>query len=770
MNNNNYLVLGNNNKKNKLSNIMLIMFYGLTLVFLIVFIFSLHNDKYIFYIKNENADIALGNDYQVELIQKNGETPDYLNYEWQVENSDIATINEYGMITPLKEGITKVKIKSKNSYVIKTMTVNITDVYVTSITFKENNIVLNKNDSYKLETIINGKENFNHTLTYESSNNNIVTVDEYGNVTALNKGSATIKVFINNVSSKCTITVKDNASINLIQSISFNETKINIKKGEKLKLNPIIKPINATNLDLVWKSSNNNVIVDNNGYIIGNKIGQSIITVYSDNDKYATCTINVVENTIEVNSISLNYKNYNLNIGEKVTLITSILPNDATNREINWSSSNTNIASVLDGIVTAKNSGTVTITARTSNGKSASCVITVNKNAIDINKIELNADNIFLKTGNTFNLTASILPSDATNKTITWSSSNTSVASVNNGKVTALKEGTTTITASSGGKSDTCLVTVKSNTFKNPVSSGGDPWIYQKDGYYYYTKTTGMNTIVIYKSTDLTKIESNPKTVFTSSNSQAIWAPEIHYIEGRWYIYYSDATSNNNNTRRIYVLRSKTNDAQGEYEYLGKVSGMPDSHAIDGTIFKWKNEYYFLWSSYKSSSSTQQQIYIAHMSNPYTIDSDKVLISKATYSWEKHGNYINEGPQVLIKNDTLHIIYSASGADTIYYCLGMLTYTGGDLLNASSWKKSSEPVFETSKNNGVYGPGHASFVKSPDGTEDWIIYHAVLNESDAKNWRRTIRIQKFTWNGTKPVFGEPISLNTPIKLPSGTLK
>ena len=128
------------------------------------------------------------------------------------------------------------------------------------------------------------------------------------------------------------------------------------------------------------------------------------------------------------------------------------------------------------------------------------------------------------------------------------------------------------------------------------------------------------------------------------------------------------------------------------------------------------------------------------MADPMTIVSDRVCISRPEYEWEKQGYpYVNEGPQALIRNGKIFIIYSASGSWTDDYCLGQLTYVGGDLLNPSSWKKEPEPLF--SKTETIFGPGHASFVGSED--EDWIIYHAA--RSSNAGWARQIRAKQFNW-------------------------
>jgi hypothetical protein len=153
------------------------------------------------------------------------------------------------------------------------------------------------------------------------------------------------------------------------------------------------------------------------------------------------------------------------------------------------------------------------------------------------------------------------------------------------------------------------------------------------------------------------------------------------------------------------------------------------------------------------------------MSNPWTILGDRVLISAPQFTWEKNGLPINEGPEILIHNGQLHIIFSASGYWTNQYALGRLTYKGtGSLLNATSWTKATQPVFQATSL--VTGPGHASFVMSVDGTENWIVYHAHANPT-VFNDDRVIRMQPFEFraDGT-PNFGSPLAPGTQLSVPS----
>ncbi|MBS4196961.1 family 43 glycosylhydrolase [Lederbergia citri] len=313
--------------------------------------------------------------------------------------------------------------------------------------------------------------------------------------------------------------------------------------------------------------------------------------------------------------------------------------------------------------------------------------------------------------------------------------------------------------------------------FENPVlGDGADPWVVKhSDGYYYYTQTTGRD-ITIWKSKTLTGLATaSKKVVYIPSDngphSQSIWAPEIHFIEGKWYIYF--AASGNTGSHRMYVLQSEGSDPFGPYSFpegteYGKIADPTDKWAIDGTVLEYKNKLYFIWSGWEGDVNVSQHLYIAPMSNPWTISGERVEISRPDLAWEKNGfPLINEGPQVL-KNQQgkVFIIYSASGSWTNDYCLGMLSFEGKNPLDASSWKKHPYPTFETNTDADVYGPGHSSFVKSPDGKEDWIVYHAAKFKDGG--WTRNVKMQKFSWNkdGT-PNFGKPVGTKTLLRVPSG---
>lgn len=315
------------------------------------------------------------------------------------------------------------------------------------------------------------------------------------------------------------------------------------------------------------------------------------------------------------------------------------------------------------------------------------------------------------------------------------------------------------------------------NTFKNPIvpvsghAGSADPSVVYKDGYYYYVKSDKDTSIIVAKAKRLQDIGTAPRvTVYTPPSgtmySKEIWAPELQYINGKWYIYFA-ADDGRNENHRMYVLEGNSQDPQGTYTFKGKINDPSDVWAIDGMAFqKEDGSLYFVWSGWRNGNDGMpQRTYIAPMSNPWTISGPRVEISSPTQPWE---GTIQEGQEVIIKDGTISIIYSANGSWMDDYVLGQLTNTDGDVLNPSSWTKKSTPVFGKNPQGQAYGTGHHSFTKSPDGKEDWMVYHAFKNSNGG--WaNRSVRAQKFTWNedGT-PNFGTAVAYGAEIQEPSGT--
>lgn len=315
-------------------------------------------------------------------------------------------------------------------------------------------------------------------------------------------------------------------------------------------------------------------------------------------------------------------------------------------------------------------------------------------------------------------------------------------------------------------------MSTETKTFTNPIVtslfSTPDPWFVFRNGYYYYCKCV-EDGVEVWKSSSIELIDKGTKVqVWTAPTtgpySKEIWAPELHFINEHWYIYVT-ADDGNNDNHRMFVLESKTDDPQGNYTFKGSIYDSTNKWAIDGTVLETDNgELYFIWSGWPGDVNGIQNLYIAPMSNPWTISGERILISTPDYPWE---SWINEGPQVLKHDGQIFIVYSANCSWTPDYCLGLLRYDGGNFLNAASWKKLEKPVFVKYEDTsgGVYCIGHCSFVKSPSGREDWIIYHGKADASEGWKGRQT-RAQKFGWlpNGL-PDFGHPVPSNVLIEVP-----
>ncbi len=306
-------------------------------------------------------------------------------------------------------------------------------------------------------------------------------------------------------------------------------------------------------------------------------------------------------------------------------------------------------------------------------------------------------------------------------------------------------------------------------TYTNPVAQrADDPWVIRQNGSYYYCYS-GNGGVCVKKLDRLTDLSrEGGVTVWTppagKEYSKELWAPELHYLNGRWYIYVA-ADDGNNENHRMYCLEGDQSDPTKPFVMKGKLSDNGDHWAIDGTVMNLSGKLYFIWSGWEGYENVAQNIYIASMKNPWTLDSDRVMLSKPQYYFEMNGTpLINEGPAVLQRDGKTFVAYSASGSWTDDYCLGLLTYLGGDPLKQENWDKATDPVFL--RTDRVFGPGHCSFTVSPDGTEDWMVYHA--NAESGSGWSgRKGCIQKVEWKDGKPQFGRPLAFGTPAPVPSG---
>lgn len=315
----------------------------------------------------------------------------------------------------------------------------------------------------------------------------------------------------------------------------------------------------------------------------------------------------------------------------------------------------------------------------------------------------------------------------------------------------------------------TAAAQVAPGYFQNPINRGPDPWMVYFDGNYYLSTTQG-DAIRVWKASSLAGLKiAKPVTVWTDTNatrSAGIWAPEVHFLNHRWYMYYTATSSDHaDESHRVYVLESAGDSPLGPYKYKARLFNPANDHyAIDPTVFQNEKDgsLYLIWAAHP-----RHVLYIARMSNPYTLEGDGVYLPADGFGCE----HVREGPEILQRNGRIFLIYSICDTGTPDYKLGMLIADAkSNLMDAQSWKQYPRPVFERDDDNQVFGPGHCGFFQSPDGSEDWIVYHAKTTSAYTYKGRTT-RAQKFGWNadGT-PDFGVPLPLGALIKEPSNEVK
>ncbi len=256
-----------------------------------------------------------------------------------------------------------------------------------------------------------------------------------------------------------------------VTGISVNPTSLSLVEGETGSLTATVSPSDADDKTVIWDSSDKSVASVVNGKVTALKAGSANITAKSvDGGFTASCSVSVSAKTVDVASISLSKEELTLKEGDSETITATVKPDDATDKTVTWTSSDPSVATVDGGKIEAVKEGTATVTAKAGD-KTATCKVTVDKKVIAVESVELDKTEVELTEGDSVTLTATVKPDDATDKTVTWTSSNPSVATVDKGKIEAVKEGTATITAKTGEKSAACTVIVKAKVPEHPLAA-----------------------------------------------------------------------------------------------------------------------------------------------------------------------------------------------------------------------------------------------------------------------------------------------------------
>ncbi len=304
-----------------------------------------------------------------------------------------------------------------------------------------------------------------------------------------------------------------------------------------------------------------------------------------------------------------------------------------------------------------------------------------------------------------------------------------------------------------------------------------EPWILQRadpyilragDGSYYFTASVPeYDRIILRRAGTLEGLRDAPETEIwhkheSGPQSIHIWAPELHFLFGKWYIYYAGGDKDDIWAIRPYVLECTGSDPiKDAWVEKGKMICAADDEfsfrafSLDATVFEVNGSWYYIWAEKTGVGKQISNLYIARMKNGYTLDTVQVLLTTPDYDWERHGFWVNEGPAVIKRNGRVYVTYSASDTG-INYCMGMLTADeDSDLLDPQSWKKERYPVLCSSAEHTVYGPGHNSFTTDSEG-EDILVYHARTETEivgdPLYNPNRHTMLMRIRWEDDRPVF------------------
>lgn len=300
------------------------------------------------------------------------------------------------------------------------------------------------------------------------------------------------------------------------------------------------------------------------------------------------------------------------------------------------------------------------------------------------------------------------------------------------------------------------------------IEQRADPFIVRtQDGRYVFIATVPEYDRIELRSADTIAglRDAEPKTVWRQHESgemgSHIWAPELHYVDGAWRIYFAAGDAEDVWRIRIYVLSNPSSDPmQGEWQEEGRVKTAMDSFSLDATTFEHNGQRYLVWAQSLPRGRHNTGLLMSKMASATTLEGAEIVLTEPELDWEIRGHYVNEGPAVIEHDGRIFITYSASATDANYAVGYVWANADDDLMDPKNWRKAQAPVFSTNERVGRFGPGHNSFVTDEDGSV-YVVYHARTykeiegNPLDDPNRHAFIRPLKWTAEGF-PDFGQDL--------------
>jgi len=296
------------------------------------------------------------------------------------------------------------------------------------------------------------------------------------------------------------------------------------------------------------------------------------------------------------------------------------------------------------------------------------------------------------------------------------------------------------------------------------IPNRADPYVLRvEDGSYYFTASVPeFDRIVLRHAASLEELPEAPeKTLWVRHESgimsKNIWAPELHFLEGRWYIYFAAGEQEDQWNIRPYVLRCEGEDPMADpWTECGKMQAADTDEfsfrafSLDATVFENRGKHYFVWAEKVSVGKQISNLYIAEMESPTKLKTDQVLLTTPDYDWERGAFWVDEGANAIHRNGRIFLTFSASDTGPSY-CMGLLSVgEDEDILDPRAWKKERRPVLASCPEKGIYGPGHNSFTVDAEG-RDILVYHArhtgeIVTDDPLDDPGRHAMLMPFTWN------------------------